>query len=206
MREELLQRLLQRRSKADRDDAFNEFVSESQDRLYSYLARRLRQGSTDVQDALQETLFAVYRDLDQFQGDVQGFGAWVYSIARNRARESERQRRRTPLRVAHEADDDEVCDEKSLGPATAVDREESMARLRELLTTYLERLHVTQAEAIRKRFLEGLDVEQASRVLGVSPGACSMRIMRGLRKLGEFPELQSVAHELRVNLGVGDEG
>jgi len=206
VREEQLQRLLQRRSKAERDVAFNEFVVEFQDRLYSYLARRLRRQTSDAQDALQEALHAVYQDLDDFQGDVQGFGAWVYSIARNRAREVERRRKRTPLQLANEADDGQVPQAQERGPAMTAAREESMAHLRELLNTHLERLPVTQAEAIRMTLLDGLGVEQASLKLGISPGACSMRVLRGLRALREVRELQGLVHEWSADSGSGVEG
>ena len=77
----------------------------------------------DAEDLSQTALWTVYRSRGQYRGDG-SFDAWVYSIARNVARDEWRRRRRAEETPLDEATADRAADRAPSSEAQAADRQE----------------------------------------------------------------------------------
>ena len=75
------------RLKARDEQAFNEFVTQYQHRLFSFVLRSLG-NPQDAEDLVQEVFVKVFKAIDQFRGEAK-LSTWVYQITinvcRNRA-------------------------------------------------------------------------------------------------------------------------
>ncbi|MGW2375577.1 MULTISPECIES: RNA polymerase sigma factor [Kitasatospora] len=134
----------------------------------------------DAEDIASETWLQIARDLRGFSGDGDGFRGWAATIARNRAMDHLRARRRRPV-----ADlPFEYLVELAAGDDTA----------RAALTTVgtadalalISRLPRDQAEAVLLRVVMELDAESAAQVLGKRAGSVRMAAHRGLRRLAKL--------------------
>jgi RNA polymerase sigma-70 factor (ECF subfamily) len=133
---------------------------------------------TDAEDVAAEAWLQIARDLAGFRGDVAGFRGWATTIARHRAMDHLRQRRRRPAVTDTGLD---LLTELP-GPAdTAASVAEAMAT--DAALTLIARLPRDQAEAVLLRVVMGLDVAATARVLGKRPGAVRTAAYRGLRRL-----------------------
>ncbi|MEE1786844.1 RNA polymerase sigma factor [Streptomyces sp. SP17BM10] len=136
----------------------------------------------DAEDIASETWLQVARDLRGFSGDGDGFRGWAATIARNRALDHLRARRRRPV-----ADlPFEYLAELSAGDDTAG------AALARVGTgdalALISRLPRDQAEAVLLRVVMELDAESAAQVLGKRAGTVRMAAHRGLRRLAKLLE------------------
>ena len=140
----------------------------------------------DAEDVASEAWFQIVRDLPSFDGTGDGFRGWAATIARHRALDHVRHRRRRPaVPVQTEA-------------LTHVpDGQDTAARAEELVSTeaaiaLIATLPRDQAEAVMLRVVMGLDAEAAGRVLGKRAGAVRTAAHRGLRRLAERLESEGV--------------
>jgi RNA polymerase sigma-70 factor (ECF subfamily) len=135
----------------------------------------------DAEDVASETWLQIARDLGSFDGGP-GFRAWAATIARNRAMDHLRHRRRRPTlsvpldALAELPAPDDTAERAGEGIAT----ESALA----LIAT----LPKTEAEAVLLRSVIGLDTESAARMLGKRPGAVRVAAHRGLRRLARMLE------------------
>lgn len=130
----------------------------------------------EAEDVVGETWVGVARDFGKFHGDVEGFRAWVVTVARNRAFDHLRRMRRRPMVVS-------ALDGLDLPGAgdpagQAVEGMGTDAALR--LIASLPR---DQAEAVLLRAVVGLDAAAAGKVLGKRAGAVRTAAYRGLKTL-----------------------
>jgi RNA polymerase sigma-70 factor (ECF subfamily) len=136
-------------------------------------------GANEAEDVASETWAQACRDLHRFDGDADGFRAWVTTIGRHRALDHLRRRSRRPqvdrdltgLDIIDALDVPEVVTE-SLGTAEAV--------------ALIGRLPRAQAEAVMLRAVMGMDAATAGRILGRRPGAVRTATQRGLAALGRM--------------------
>jgi RNA polymerase sigma-70 factor, ECF subfamily len=157
--------------------AFREVYREVQPPLLRYLSVLV--GSHDAEDVASEAWAQVFRDLDRFSGDADGFRGWVTTIGRNRAIDHLRHASRRPV---SEQGVDELVDLPD-GSDTELDtlgRVQSAAAIR--LIASLPR---DQAEAIMLRTVLGFDAPTAARILGKRPGAVRAASHRGLKQLAK---------------------
>lgn len=145
-------------------------------------------GCDDVDDVAGETWLQVVRDLPKFKKDsADEFRAWLFTIARNRAIDAARSRRRFRDKVLATAAvpppvtsgnpvEDEVFHELSTRQAIAL----------------IAALSKDQAEVVALRVIAGLDTEAVARMLRKSPGAVRVALHRGLRTLSDDPRLQQI--------------
>ncbi|MEV7022482.1 RNA polymerase sigma factor [Kitasatospora sp. NPDC093558] len=136
----------------------------------------------DAEDIASEAWLQIARDLSGFSGDGDGFRGWAATIARNRALDHLRARRRRPV-----ADlPFEYLAELSAGDDTAG------AALARVGTgdalALISRLPRDQAEAVLLRVVMELDAESAAQVLGKRAGTVRMAAHRGLRRLAKLLE------------------
>ncbi|MEU8513315.1 RNA polymerase sigma factor [Kitasatospora sp. NPDC048722] len=167
------------------EEAFRLLFRTVQPGLLRYLRVLVGGRPEDVQDAediASETWLQVARDLRGFSGDGDGFRGWAATIARNRAMDHLRARRRRPV-----ADlPFEYLAELSAGDDTAG------AALARVGTgdalALISRLPRDQAEAVLLRVVMELDAESAAQVLGKRAGTVRMAAHRGLRRLAKLLE------------------
>lgn len=141
--------------------------------VFSFLARLAGDALTG-EDLLQETFLRVYRFRVRYRASGQ-FRSWLFTIARNVAREHFRRRGAAgeePAEVAEEA--------------VASQRTEHAAEARELLAC-LERavdaLPPAQREIVLLSRVAGLDAPDIAAVVSSSPGAVRVALHRALRTL-----------------------
>jgi RNA polymerase sigma-70 factor, ECF subfamily len=149
--------------------------------LQPALLRYFRVAAPSYQDDLaSETWLRVSQGLARFDGDEDGFRAWVFTIARHRALDWRRRVARSPASAApgerleqRPADDDPAAD--------ALDRLTTDVAL-----TLIAQLPADQAEVVMLRAVAGLDVRRVGRIVGKRPGAVRVLAHRGLRRLAEL--------------------
>jgi RNA polymerase sigma-70 factor (ECF subfamily) len=141
----------------------------------------------DVDDVAGETWLQVVRDLPKFKKDsADEFRAWLFTIARHRAIDAARSRRRLrdnvlatepgPPVTAGNPVEDEVFHELSTRQAIAL----------------VSGLSKDQAEVVALRVIAGLDTAAVARLLRKSPGAVRVALHRGLRALSDDPRIAHI--------------
>ena len=142
----------------------------------------------DVDDVAGETWLQVVRDLPKFKKDsADEFRAWLFTIARHRAIDAARSRRRLrdnllatgpvpPPASSGNPVEDEVFHELSTRQAIAL----------------VSGLSKDQAEVVALRVIAGLDTASVARMLRKSPGAVRVALHRGLRTLSDDPRIQQI--------------
>lgn len=134
----------------------------------------------DAEDIASEAWLQIARDLHTFSGDGDAFRGWAATVARNRALDHLRARRRRPVAdlpfeyLAELAAGDDTA-RSALG---AVGTSDALA--------LISRLPRDQAEAVLLRVVMELDAETAAEVLGKRAGAVRMAAHRGLRRLAKL--------------------
>ncbi len=129
------------------------------------------------EDISAEVWLEVSRALRRFDGDEQGFRAWVFTIARRKIIDHVRRDARRPTVVLQDAEEIYLNEARDV----AEDYEDEEATKRAL--TLVRTLPQSQAEAILLRVVAGLDIAQVAGLLGKSPGAVRVLTHRGLRRL-----------------------
>ncbi len=146
--------------------AYRRLLSEMSEWLTRYFQRRLPPG--DVDDAVQETLFAVHRRRHTYDPQFP-LGPWLAAIAKNKWVDQLRSLARRPM--------DELPDE------IAVSDHEASVVSSSVLASLLDELRPAQAQAILLVKVQGYSVEEASGEIGLSVSAVKMNIHRGLARL-----------------------
>lgn len=155
-----------------------------QPRLLRYLQVA---GCDDVDDVAGETWLQVVRDLPGFKpGSADEFRAWLFTIARHRAIDAARSRKRfrdkvlaagqAPTVTPGNPVEDEVFHDLSTRQAVAL----------------VAGLPANQAEVIALRVIAGLDTDVVARMLRKSPGAVRVALHRGLRALSDDPRIRHI--------------
>ena len=140
------------------------------------LLRYLRVSSPDTaEDVGGEVWLHVVRDLAKFNGDVDAFRGWVFTIARHRAVDQGRARAARPSVPVADVD-----------PGTRVPSAEDVVveydatqRALALVAT----LPPDQAEMVMLRVVAGLDVDAVAAIVGKKPGTVRVAVHRALKTL-----------------------
>jgi RNA polymerase sigma-70 factor (ECF subfamily) len=143
---------------------------------------RCRDGFEDV---AAETWLQVVRDLPSFIGTADGFRAWLFTVARNRAIDAARAAAARPA--------DLVADIEATGRMQAARSAESEAMDQistERALALVASLPPEQAEMVALRVVAGLDVATVADIVGKSPGAVRVSVHRGLRALSNDPRVE----------------
>jgi RNA polymerase sigma-70 factor (ECF subfamily) len=152
--------------------------------LLRYLAVR---GDDAPEDVAAETWLQVVRDLRRFEGDVDGFRAWLFTVARHRAVDQGRARTARPVVPVAEPQGDRTASVPS-AEHHAVEREATAAALRLVAS-----LPPDQAEMVMLRVVAGLDVAAVAEIVGKKPGAVRVAVHRALKSLSRDPRARTAA-------------
>jgi RNA polymerase sigma-70 factor, ECF subfamily len=165
---------------AQRGDAraMDELLRRHYDRVHA-VCRRIAGSTRDADDAAQEAMIRVIRNIDKFDGRS-AFGTWIYRIATNTALDELRRRKRRPqLHLAGDDDhESEPADEMSHRRIDDVaDRITIDAALIELPEEF--------KVVVVMRDVGDLDYAEIASALDIPVGTVKSRIARGRRMLVE---------------------
>ncbi|WP_110996099.1 sigma-70 family RNA polymerase sigma factor [Pseudomonas sichuanensis] len=183
-RESQLQALLLRGLSGDAV-AYRDFLAALALHVRGFLQRRLAWRPSEVEDLVQEVLLAVHNARHTYQAQ-QPLTAWVQAIARYKLADHLRSFAR------HEARNAPLDDDTDLFAGTGAEPAEASLDLERLL----DQLPARQRLPIVHVKLEGLSVEEAARLTGLSSSAVKVGIHRGLKALARLIEGRS-NHEHR---------
>ncbi|MBK8759598.1 MAG: sigma-70 family RNA polymerase sigma factor [Sulfuritalea sp.] len=171
MSTERLQELLIRGLDGD-SRAYGEFLSGLSGHLRGFLIRRLSGFPSDVEDLVQETLLAVHTKRHTYDRRYP-MVAWVHAIAKYKLVDYLRAR---GIRDALNDPLDQVDELFSDTAAEAIEARRDIMKL-------LDQLPAKQRMSIVHTKLEGLSVEEAARLTGMSESALKVGVHRGLKAL-----------------------
>jgi RNA polymerase sigma-70 factor (ECF subfamily) len=156
------------------EDAFRALYRYIQPRLLRYVRTLVGE---EAEDVTSEAWLHIAKDIASFHGDIDGFRGWTATIARHRALDHLRHRKRRPTDTAPAEDflDLPAPDDTE---TTALDSVSTRVAL-----ALIARLPRDQAEIITLRVVVGLDAKTVGKVLGKRPGAVRTAAHRGLRHL-----------------------
>jgi RNA polymerase sigma-70 factor, ECF subfamily len=168
-----------RRILAGETGLFHELIRPCERGIYFLLYSLLRNES-EAEDAAQETVIRIYRNLHLFRGESR-FRTWTLSIARN---EGLRRLQKTASRREDSLDalaDDHAGDFTPAiltswkeVPADALEQAETAAIVRQAV----EGLPEIYRNAVLLRDIEEMDVRETAVALGISEGAVKVRLHR----------------------------
>lgn len=176
--------------------ALDQLLRSHYDRIHG-VCRRIAGSTRDGDDACQEALIKIVRNLPRFDGRS-SFGTWAYRIATNAALDELRKRNRRPgLHVVGDDDRPEQAD------TTASARTDWYPE-RLLLHEALDRLPDDLRIAVVLRDVADLDYAEIATTLDVPLGTVKSRISRARAaladQLGEQLD-QQLARQLQEQLG-----
>lgn len=173
---------LARRAAAGDDRAFSELVRRHKEALYRLL-RRYTGDPEDAYEAAHETFIAAWSALSRYD-PARPFGAWLRTIAINKARD--RGRRALVRRLLfgskplEETRAMEVAD-----PTPGADQEIAAQQRRRRLDRAIATLPPQLKEPLLLTAFEGLSQQEAGAILGVSAKTIETRVYRARKTLAE---------------------
>lgn len=185
---------------------FHELIRPCERAIYFLLLSLLR-NDAEAEDAAQETVIKVYRNLHLYRGEAQ-FRTWVLSIARNeglgRLRKTETRREDSlDALVDGQAGDftPAILTNWHEVPAEALEKKE----LGELLRRAIEALPAIYRNVVLLRDVEEMDVRESAAALGITEGAVKVRLHRARALLQRelAPKLKGFARTRARRFGRG---
>ena len=179
----LADRDLWRRAASGDGDAFAEVYRRYADRIYGYCFRRTASWST-AQDLTSVVFLEAWRKRGDVAFDADGSViAWLFGIANNVVRNSQRSMRRHQLalqRLPEPSAEPDFAD----AAAARLDDEERMARV----LSALARLSDSDRELLAMSAWSGLDQHQIAEALQVPIGTVKSRLSRARERLRRLSE------------------
>lgn len=154
--------------------AYHAFLKELGAHLRAFLRRRLAGLPGEVEDLVQEILLAVHNQRHTYDA-AQPLTAWVHAIARYKL--VDLLRRRGGREALHEEFDDET-QLIAAADGQAGEAQRDLNKLLELLPDK-QRLPILHVK------IEGLSVQEAAKLTGLSESAVKVGIHRGLKALAD---------------------
>lgn len=157
--------------------AMDQLLRRHYDRVHA-VCRRIAGASRDADDAAQEAMIRIVRNIDRFDGRA-AFGTWVYRIATNTALDELRRRQRRPQ--LHLVTDDEV---RPIEPADPIaDRTVEAVVDRMSIDAAFGELPDEYKAPVVLRDVGDLDYAEIAEALEIPVGTVKSRIARGRRML-----------------------
>jgi RNA polymerase sigma-70 factor (ECF subfamily) len=142
--------------------------------LTHYVRRHVPDAADDL---VSETWMAAVHVLPRFDGDAEGFRAWLFTVARRRIADHYRRSIRRPqLVVLSEGDDPAAPSDTAQSALESLSTDAAIDAL-------IRCLPADQAEAVFLRVVAGLSVERVAEVMGRSAGSVRVLQHRALKRL-----------------------
>jgi RNA polymerase sigma-70 factor (ECF subfamily) len=170
--------------------SFEELIRMYQGSIFSMVYART-QSRSDSEDLVQEVFLKAYRNIHTLK-DAGVFRAWLYRIAINSVNDFHRKRKFTSLFGLLDQDTENDL------PSPDQDGFDHLASKQFWgnFNTFLARLPRQQQEVFRLRFLDHLNIQEISRVLGRSESAVKTHLYRALDRFrAEGPSLGLCSEE-----------
>ena len=150
------------------------------------VARRILRNEEDARDAVQDAFLAAFEEIGRFEGRSR-LSTWLHRIVVNAALGRLRRRQRHPERsiedlLPHFGDGEHQIDPPTPWEDTSeliLQQKES----RELVQRCISQLPEIYRTVLLLRDIEGLDTEEAARMLGTSQGVVKTRLHRAHQAL-----------------------
>lgn len=157
---------------AQKDPArFTELYEENFERVYAFVARRLR-NRDDAEDVTSEVFRDALANIGKFEWRGAPFAAWLYRIASNAIADRwQRSAKEQGTTLADDPPDDSA--------RTNPEEVENRARLFRLVTT----LPADQRRVIEMRFAEGKSIAEIAREISRTDGAVKQLQFRAIQNL-----------------------
>jgi len=165
------------RARAGDVDAFEQLAGGYADRLFAMLLRLLGDRG-EAEDVAQEVMLRAWRGIGRFDGRSTFF-TWLYRIAVNEANRSLAKRSRRPASVSIDAEALKL----PAAPRDEPSRQAENNELRTELGTALSALPPPYRTAIVLRDVEGLSIQEAAEIAGVSQAAFKSRLHQARLRL-----------------------
>lgn len=156
-------------------DAFAELIARFERTALAVAYGVLADGDA-AGDVVQDAFVRAWRRLADLR-EPQRFGPWLCSMVRNLAHDAQRRARRESR--ARAAVPSTVQVDRGDDPAVHVERRESDERI----TAAIESLDELSRAAVVMRYYEGMTSKQIAPLLGLTPAAVDMRLMRARQLL-----------------------
>jgi len=163
------------------EEAWHNFVSRYEGRLYGYLYR-LEGNAEDALDLTQEVFYRAWRSIKTFR-EGERVLPWLYQVARNTQIESHR--RKQLQRFSLEEAREDVGFEVTSGARSPVQAAES-ADAQDRVQRALMGLAPEYREAVVLRFVEDLAYDEIARIQGVAVGTAKSRVFRAKEQLADL--------------------
>lgn len=167
---------LMRRAAGGNPEALAELWRTHQHLLLRYFRGK---GMADPEDLASTVWLEVASGLSRFEGDLEDFRRWLFTIAARRRIDDIRSTKRRAARLEQAPVDTRPPDE----PA-AEDEAERAAALDAALAL-VRGLPADQAEAVLLRVVADLGVGEVATIMGRTEGAVRVLVHRGLKRLAE---------------------
>ncbi len=151
-------------------EPFAELVGFYQHRLYRFAGNMV--GPDSVEDVVQETFIAAFRNLWRFDGQRASFRTWLYRIARNQALNFLKRKKHAEFQPEYEPP--EVAT-----PADQIIQKEMFLQLDRALAA----LKLRERTVFILADIEGLSYAEIARIEGVRLGTVKSRLSRARAKL-----------------------
>jgi RNA polymerase sigma-70 factor (ECF subfamily) len=161
-------------AKAGGEWAWREVYGATAPTLTRYLRAR---GVPDADDVVGETFVRVVRNIERFEGDLDAFRTWVFTIARNIVIDAVRSRTRRPTDAAP------VEQLVALGPLGDAEADAIGEIARSHVREVLDSLRPDQRDVLLLRLVGGLTIAEIAAVMDKREGAVKMLQARALAVL-----------------------
>lgn len=173
------------RLRAGDDAAYEQWIRESGGRMLK-VARRYLRSNEDARDAVQEAFFSAFRSIERFDGGGL-LATWLHRIVVNACLMKLRSAKRKPEESIEEylpafTEEGRIAESPSEWYDAAdalIEREE----VRTLVRQAIDRLPESYRTVLLLRDIEGLDTEEAARLLKIKPNAVKVRLHRARQAL-----------------------
>jgi RNA polymerase sigma-70 factor (ECF subfamily) len=165
-------------------EAFEELYRGYVDRIYRYLYSHVGEAA-EAEDLTAQVFHAAWEGLDNYKERGE-FSAWLFSIARNKAKDHYRQRR-AHLSWEQVSESDHHPLDGTWDPQSDMEKNDDLDRLAGLL----KQLKPHEMELIRLRFAADLSYREMAGLLRRSEASIKMAIHRLLQQLRKKWEIEN---------------
>ena len=158
---------------SDPSHAFTEILQRYERPLVRY-AFSLTADLEDARDIVQDVFIKLHHHLSGL--DAENLAPWLFTVCKNRALDHHRKHSRI-ITMETEQLELEAC--PNPGPGKEMEHRETAATLRQLISELPDR----QREAVRLKFIAGLDYKQISEAMKTSMGNVGYLIHHGVESL-----------------------
>jgi RNA polymerase sigma-70 factor (ECF subfamily) len=181
---------LARAAAAGDDRAYAQLVRRHQDGLYRLL-RRYAGDPDEAYEATQEAFIAAWTALSRYD-PARPFGAWLRTIAINKARDRARRARVRRLLFGARALDD-MAEREGADPAPAADQQLARRQAEAALDRAVAALPESLRAPLVLTAFDGCSHAEAAAILGRSAKAVELSVYRARRRLAEVLRLDDAA-------------